>query len=172
MKYFTPSEFIRLQQRAHRPQALADWERAAERYGARLSRLMPDLPTDVRRFIKAGSLHDATVLAFWMETDHLLRMLLRRDGDPESMIGLTYRLVSPPQVSMVLPEEIRTAGVSWLYDEIDIERPARNGRPKKPPVLRHTILLSDGSQLLLRFQRMRFQRFSKLVAAGLETRSA
>jgi hypothetical protein len=87
-----------------------------------------------------------------------------------------YRLVEPAHIEpSALADGQRTEIAIWLYNELDIEpglsfdpargtlakaaskRPAR-GKKGSVPVFRHDILLSNGSEIRLRFHRLSFHR--------------
>lgn len=176
MKYFTPERLARLQDHSDEKQFLAaldDWERALEDYWQqlndtqqRLRAIQPPLPRNLLEFLKyftTVSLHDARVLDMYFGGRSRFRITLHPEFQPERLVVLTYSLDEPPQVqASVLPEQLRSEPITWLYDEVILED-NRNGRE---PLFHHSILLSDGSEIGLRFRSVTIERPVPLVPAA------
>jgi hypothetical protein len=90
---------------------------------------------------------DAAVRSLGRQGDRFV-IVLQLDTPPHDLLTLTYHLVAEPRVDReALPAEDRTPDdhVEWLYDEFELE-------PGPPPMATHSILLSNGWELLLRFR--------------------
>jgi hypothetical protein len=174
MNYFTPERLVRLQDHSDEQQFLAaldEWERAQADYREQLEdieqglrAILRRLPENLRtffRFLDTVSLHDARVLVMTWGGD-LFRVILHPESQKGRLVVLTYSLEQPPQIQAnVLPEQLRSEPISWLYDEV-----AWDGRTRKgEQMLRHTILLSDGSEVVLRFADVTIERPVPLVLA-------
>jgi hypothetical protein len=166
MHYFTPGLFVRLQDLKDEG-AVIEWDRAVERYAARLREIGPRLPRPLRRAAQGFKLHDADVLSMSRRGDTLC-VTLQLDPPAEFLLALTYSLVEEPRVNRsALPPEYRTPQPAWLYDEVGIAEPrpapprrragGRRGA-KAPPVYSHDVLLSNGWEVGLRFSRVRLSQ--------------
>jgi hypothetical protein len=172
MRYFTPQLFVRLQE-CHDASTFgavnAAWEQAAQQYWAQLQQLTPELSRDLRRFVCWGSMHDARVLEIGT-----MRQL-----------SLTYSLVDAPVIDRTaLPGEHQSLPTSWLYDELerdsemlfnvrlriqdrasDLPAPA-TAQAGWRPIFLHSILLSNGWEIRLRFHRLAATRTTSLFCAA------
>jgi hypothetical protein len=187
MNYFTPELLIELQE-CQSPVGFravnAKWELAVKQYGHELQELLPSLKGALRRFVKRGSLHDARVLDVGA-SEQSLTVVVQEELAPK-LLCLTYALVEPPWIDRnALPEEHRTPQVLWLYDELDVDRemlfnPKRRVQerasavptetPDKEewrPIFLHSILLSNGWEIRLRFHRFADARTTSLLRSGL-----
>ena len=185
MRYFTPQLFVRLQE-CQDGEAFAavnaDWEQAAQQYWAQLQEIIPRLSPELRRFVLWGSMHDARVLEIGT-TQRRLTMLLLEDRAPR-LVSLTYSLVDAPLIDRAtLPLEHQSTPTLWLYDEIERDPEMRynvrlriQNRVSAPPapapgedgwrpIFRHSILLSNGWEIRLRFHRLRATRTTSLLHA-------
>ena len=182
MKYFTPDRFIRLQDRTNEGAtraAMQEWEAATSRYGLHIEQLLPGLPKAVLSFLKSGSLHDAEVIAVWQKNSEHLHIMVQQERESAKAILLAYALASPPRINTaVLPECYRTPTPTWLYDEIDLASgPAprvsrRTSKRGRETVFSHAILLSNGSELQLRFHRLTVSDNTVLLPGLAQGRSA
>lgn len=175
MKYFTPERLARLQDHSDEKQFLAaldDWERALEDYWQQLNEIQqrlretqPPLAKNLQEFLKlftTVSLHDARVLDMYFGSRSRFRITLHLEFQPERLVVLTYSLDEHPQIQAnVLPEQLRSDPVAWLYDEVTFEDSTSSGEP----LFRHSILLSDGSEVGLRFRSVTIERPVPLVPA-------
>jgi hypothetical protein len=183
MKYFTPELFVRLQECATAEDfsaVNADWERAARSYGAALEQATPRLSRELQRFVRWGSMHDAQVLEIGT-TQRCLTMVLLQEKAPR-LVTLTYSLVDTPVIDRTaLPPEHRSLPTLWLYDEIErdpemlynprlrIQKRASAldgttpGEADWRPIFLHSILLSNGWEMRLRFHRITTSRTNSLL---------
>lgn len=175
MKYFTPERLARLQDHSDERQFLAaldDWERALKDYQQqleeiprRLRAMQLRLPKNLDEFLKffnTVSLHDARILDMYFGGRSRFRITLHPEFQPERLVVLTYSLDEPPWIQTnVLPEQIRSEPISWLYDEVTWDGQTREGKQ----VLRHTLLLSDGREVGLCFYYVTIERPISLVPA-------
>jgi len=171
MKYFTPERLVRLQDHSDEKQflvALDDWENTLKDYQQQLSAIQqhmraigPRIPAFLR-FFRTVSLHDARVLDMYCGGRSRFRITLHPEFQPERLVILTYSLTQPPQIERnVLPERIRSEPITWLYDELALDD--RTGKEKL--MFRHAILLSDGSEVQLRFRYVAVERPVSIVPA-------
>ena len=169
MNYFTPERLIRLQDRSDEQQFLAaldDWERVLERYRQqlnsieqRLRGIRPRIPGFLI-YLTKRSLHDVRILDMYCGGRGRFRITLHPESQPGRLVILTYSLTQPPRIKPhVLPEQFRSEPVAWLYDELTLESPIDKGKV----VFRHAILLSDGSEVRLRFRAAALERPIPLV---------
>jgi hypothetical protein len=174
MKYFTPDLFVRLQDLQDRT-ASKDWEKAVEDYDAYLRRVRPRLPRSLRRIVEDLFLHDAEVLCM-SRRGNTLSVTLQLEPPAESLLVLNYSLVADLIINRsALPADVCTDNVAWLHDEIKVERPIaatagqrmrKNGREsdeRSVPVYSHTILLSNGWEVEVRFRGLRLSRPKALI---------
>jgi hypothetical protein len=158
MRYFTPERYARLQQIDESTFAVAfgDWERAVAQYRADLAGIAPGLPAKLRRFATAECLHDAVLLADWMDGDQL--QLLLRSGIPgEALVLLGYSLLESPSIERsTFPAEYHTPHLGWLYDEVGVEADG---------AFSHAILFSNGDEVRLRFSDFDYSRLFPILSA-------
>ncbi len=188
MKYFTPQLFLRLQdcpdQEAFRA-VNAEWEEAVRQYGAQLEEMTPRLPPELRHLVKWGSLHDARVLEIGTAPRRLTLVLL--DERCSRLVSLSYSLVDAPMIDRTaLSPEHQSMPVQWLYDEIERDTEmlynarlriqdrasalvgAGTGEDGWRPIYLHSILLSNGWEIRLRFHRLNATRTTCLLHAAEE----
>jgi hypothetical protein len=186
MKYFTPELFIKLQE-CESPVEFravnAQWELAVKQYSKQLQDLTPRLKGSLQRFVGRGSLHDARVLDIGT-TEHSVTLVVQEELSPK-LLFLTYTLVDTPVIDRnALPDEQRTPHTLWLYDELDVD-PDTVFNPKLrvqekvatlsasvgakgewKPIFLHSILLSNGWEIRLRFHGLLDRRTSSLLRPG------
>jgi hypothetical protein len=176
MKYFTPERLAHLQDHSDERRFLAaldDWERVLEEYWQQLNEIQqrlrviqPPLPKNLQEFLKfftTVSLHDARVLDMYFGSRSRFRITLHPEFQPERLVVLTYSLDESPQIQAnVLPDQLRSEPISWLYDEVTLE----DSKSRDEPLFRHSILLSDGSEVGLRFRSVTIERPVPLVPAA------
>src|SRR5205807_1913527 len=99
-----------------------------------------------------------------------------------TLLSLTYSLVDEPVINRnAFAEEHRTPHTMWLYDEFDVDREmlfhpkhriqkkatavSRSERDKEKwkPIFLHSILLSNGWEIRLRFHRLADTRTVSLL---------
>jgi hypothetical protein len=163
MNHLTPELLVRLQNRSDERSfltALDEWERAVASYQAQLTQVRGALPVDVQRLLDTVSLHDARVLDMWWGGRSQFTVTLQLESDLSRLVVLTYSLVGPPEVQKdVLPGAVCSEPVAWLYDELDFAKDKRPGEPS----FTHSILLSDGREVRLRFRSLTLKRPIPLV---------
>jgi hypothetical protein len=186
MRYFTPPLFIRLQECPDAEAFVAvnaAWEQAAQQYWAHLQQLGPRMSPELQRFVGWGSMHDARVLEIGA-TPRRLTIVLLEERAPR-LLSLTYSLVDAPVIDRAaLPPEHQSLPTLWLYDEIDrdsemlfnvklrvqnrasaVTAPASSEDGWRPIFL-HSILLSNGWEIRLRFHRLAATRTISLLHAA------
>jgi len=170
MKYFTPERYLRLGNLDDENAFLSanrDWESALARYRKHLLRIRNEIPGGLRRLIESVYLHDATVVDMCQGPASRLTITLQPEAQPTRRVVLSYSLLEPPAVRLaVLPARACSQPTAWLYDEIDVAKAKSNGRSRgKSParVFRHDILLSNGSEIRLRFRDVTVTRPVPLV---------
>ena len=158
MKYFTPERYLRLgnlDDEAAFMTAQEDWEKALSSYREQLQRIRKDLPRSLRNLVESVYLHDSRVLTMHQD-DATFFVTLQPPSDPERLVVLGYSLVEEPLIDPnALPPHLRREPIEWLYDELDLDRPeGPRGLPalSGEPTMRHSILLSNGWEVLLRFR--------------------
>lgn len=157
MKYFTPERYLALGNLHDERVFLAaqqEWETAITGYRDHLDQIRKKLPRSLRQIVTSVYLHDARVLS--ISQGEWFVITLQPTTDPERLVTLYYELVEEPEVRQgVLPADRCREPVEWLYDELDLDRPeAPRGlaAPSGPPTFRHSILLSNGWEVQLRFR--------------------
>jgi len=175
MKYFTPERLARLQDHSDERQFLAaldEWERVLQDYWHQLNEIQqrlrviqPPLPKRLQEFLiffTTVSLHDARILDMYFGSRSRFRITLHPEFQPESLVVLTYHLDEPPQIQAnVLPEQLLSQPISWLYDEVTLE----DNKSRCEPLFRHSILLSDGREVGLCFRDVTIERPTPIVPA-------
>jgi hypothetical protein len=161
MKYFTPQRWLQLQDWTDEQvfhSAQAEWERAISDYRENLSRALPSMPGRLRQFAGSECLHDATILGIWQEGSQL-SILLRPEPSGDSLYLLLYSLLDQPHVvrSGLSPEYL-TEQPLWMYDEIGVEGGGKPEPGTMDVAYTHTILLSNGWEVGLRFRQFEFSR--------------
>jgi hypothetical protein len=149
MRYFTPELIERF---GALDDDIADaaqraWDETSSRYREHLAGIRRHLPCQFRTLLDDYRLHDARVVLLGVvphETSQLFRLKLISETAPEQPLMLTYVLAPDA--------ETRLSGIAdlareryWLYDEVDIVGGVGS------QTFSHTILLSDGMELVLHF---------------------
>jgi hypothetical protein len=182
MKYFTPERLAHLQDHSDEGQFLAaldEWESVLQEYWQQLNEIQqrlrviqPPLPKKLKEFLNyftTMSLHDARVVDMYSGSRSRFRITLHPEFQPECLLVLTYYLDEPPLIlADVLPEQLRSEPVSWLYDEVTLE----DNKSRGEPVFHHSILLSDGREVGLCFRDVTMERPTPLVPAVSEDRGS
>jgi hypothetical protein len=170
MNYFTPERYLRLGNRDNKEQFLAslqEWEDAITAYKDHLEEIRKKLPRALAALIKSVYLHDARVLTMHQDEDRF-EITLQPVSTPGQLVVLFYRLVGDPMIKQgVLPAERCREPIEWLYDEIDLERPRAPEGMAPPargkPTFRHNILLSNGWEVVVRFDSCAVQRPVRVI---------
>jgi hypothetical protein len=183
VRYFTPELFVRLQECPNAeafPAVNAAWEQSAQQYWEQLQQLTPQFPPELRRFVRWGSMHDARVLEIGTAPRRTTLVLLE-DRAPR-LVFLTYSLVDAPVIDRAaLPREHHSVPTLWLYDEVErdpemlynVRRRVQHRTSALPaleasedgrrPIFLHSILLSNGWEIRLRFHRLTASRTNCLL---------
>jgi hypothetical protein len=168
MKYFTPERYLRLQDTSDSTAWLAahsEWEQAVQSYWTEVRALIARLPrsrsTDgVRRYLKQGSLHDATVIACWYEGSEKLKLQVQPELPGERLVLLEYTLTQEPTIlGDRLPSELCGGPLEWMYDELESLPGAVD---TNEIVFLHSILLNNGWELMIPFSRLKVSRCQAL----------
>lgn len=159
MKYFTPKRYLRLgnlkNERAFLA-AQADWERAIAGYTAHLRRIRASLPISLVRLVDSVYLHDARVLGIWQGPRSRFTVTLQPESDPSRLAILAYSLIEPARFNHgALPADVQSEPVTWLYDELDVDRSSLRQAKNRGRIARHDILLSNGWEIGLRFRKVK-----------------
>jgi hypothetical protein len=157
MRYFKPELWRDSNSHRGRTVRTADkkWTGALNRYRRDLKKLMPDLSVSARRFFGRVSLHDAALVSFLVDRESPKKGL-RVTGvflHPSNgrAYSLSYSQVTRLEVShpgrLPLFDDMRMSIGSWGYDEL-----TRAGGG----ALRHEILFSTGTTIVIEFERFRY----------------
>jgi hypothetical protein len=182
-KYFTPERLLRLQDRSQEKRFLAtldDWENALEDYREYYHQIRGVLPANLRRLIDSVSLHDAQVIDLWppQQSSNRARLtiVLQPPSDPVRRVVLKYSLLEPAEITQdVLPEQLRSQPMAWLYDELNAEPVGHKkdaSRPRSAVTFTHNILFSNGWEVRLRFRNVQVERSLSLIAGDHHVISA
>jgi hypothetical protein len=94
-------------------------------------------------------------------------IILQPESEPSRQVVLSYFLAEPAQINYdVLPREVRSEPLSWLYDELDADIASSNGKktlPSSGRTFSHCILLSSGWEMRLRFRSVTVTRPESLL---------
>ena len=89
---------------------------------------------------------------------------------------LAYSLLEAPGFAYgVLPAEVHSQPLAWLYDELDVEQGAAASggrRRQRLKAFRHNILLSNGWEITLRFRNVSVTRPIALLRAASDEGAA
>jgi hypothetical protein len=159
MKRFTPDMILRYgsEDDAVALAASEEWERQQAAYVRHLKEIGPKLPRSLRSLLKRYYLHDAKVSTIALGGRSTFALTLQLDGRGNGGLQLTYRLTAPLQIHRH-PEIVESGRpLEWLYDEVDLVN-------TEPATFQHNILLTDGSELELRFRGFTVKRFPKMLS--------
>jgi hypothetical protein len=169
MRYFTPERYLQLQKVADDRSitaALDEWERALVSYGEELARIDRHLPAELRQFATRECLHDALLLASWME-DLRFSFLLYPEPPEERLFLLVFRLVEPPYIDRsAFSRDYDTPQMGWLYEELSLEQEPAQGEQGATPVFTLAILFSNGCEIRLRFREFSYSRPENVLNLG------
>ncbi len=169
MKYFTPELIVAYgsDDPATWKEAEARWDTACKQYNTVLASFKPAFPPGLRYLEDNYSLHDAVVRGMGRR-EGAFQIMLQLEVPPQSLLTLTYDLVAEPIVARdALPPEYRsTEGhIDWQYDEI-------GETSRQPRTWRHSILLSNGWEIVLDFRDIRVEEIELLIPAPREGSTA
>lgn len=164
MKYFTPE--LLAECRSLNPDiaeaAAARWQARADAYRKRLREIQPCLPLGVRKLIRSITLHDASLLSINQgkvggRTQFFVSFRLA-DSHRRAGVQLRYDLVKPLKVILHDPNLSGDSHMFALYSEFDA--PARG-------TFTHSILMTRGVELRMRFTNLVFTPFTQVLAPAL-----
>ena len=165
MKYFTPDLFIQFQEceDTNTFRAInASWEDAIRRYRERLREIRSTPKDGVLEFARQKSLHDAQVMDIGVSEKRLTIVL--QEPIRAGLVSLIYALVDSPSIDRsAIPETHRSSPTLWLYDEIDRDEETEGNQPEDKPLFLHSILLSNGWAIRVRFHRILVTRTTSLL---------
>ncbi len=163
MKYFTPD--LLAECRSLNPDvaeaAAAKWQERAGAYRERLRQIRRRLPLGARRLLRHITLHDAYLL-----TIHFAEVRGRRQfflsfqlagGDGRTGVQLLYDGVDRLEAALHEPNLSGDTDLFALYDEFDVSADG---------ALTHSILMTGGVEIRVRFANLVITRFSRVVAPG------
>jgi hypothetical protein len=164
VRYFTPDLLAKC--RSSDPDvaeaAAVKWQGRAAAYRKRLREIEHDLPPGVRRFIRSVTLHDAPLLTMNDATvggrAQLFLTFRLADGDNRPGIQLRYALVKPMKVAFHAPNASADGHLFALYDEVDLSADG---------TLTHSILMTTGVEIRVRFTNLLMTRLTRIVAPCL-----
>jgi hypothetical protein len=163
MKYFTPD--LLAECRSLNPDvaeaAAIQWQRRVRAYRKRLLEIQDRLPLGVRQLLRFTTLHDASLL-----TLNLAKVRGRRNlflsfqlpgGDRQAGVQLRYDGFKGLRVRFHEPNVSGDAVLFALYDEFDVSA---------DDTFTHSILMTGGVEIRIRFSRLLLTRFTRVVAPG------
>jgi nitrogen fixation protein len=146
MRYFTPELYLRNQSEDDSVlnQVEKEWEGNVDRYQAYIDQTRPALPAGVLTLLDHFALHGAAVLAMGRDGESFVIVL---QLDPAyAVLVLSYRLVREASINRAaFGTEGPPGQAHWLYDEWQLVA-------EEPPLYGHSILLSNGWEIELRFR--------------------
>jgi hypothetical protein len=164
VKYFTPE--LLADSRASDPDvaeaAAVKWLRRADAYRKRLKEIHDRLLPGVRKLLRSVTLHDARLLTlnFALVQDQPRYFLsFQLAGEGGAGIQLRYDVVKPLKVVFHDPKASIETELFVLYDEFDV---LAGG------TLTHSLLMTRGVELRLRFTNLHITYFKKMVMLGRE----
>lgn len=171
MKYFTPELLARYRSPddAVAEAAAAEWEANTAAYRERLQAIRSRLPRSVRGLLGRYTLHDAKVLTLALGmTQPTCTLQVRLEGTPSQagpVAEIKYRIVPGDRGGVTFtrhaPFSSAASSLGWIiYNEFDA--------PEKGETFVHSLLLSTGLEIVVRFQAMRVQVLDEVVVEPLE----
>jgi hypothetical protein len=171
MKYFKPELLARCRSQDDEvaEAAAEEWEQAVAAYRERLRAILLRLPLSVHRLLARSTLHDAKVLAVaFGKRRPSYSIQVRLEGtasQPGNVLELSYLVVAGPHGGLTVkkhPQLKKTnPGPDWiLYDEFDLDG--------ERAFFTHSLLLTDGYELEVRFHNLRFRRLNEVPLPPLE----
>ena len=164
MKYFRPELYLQSQPRnddAAIENAMAAWDRAETEYESELKREWSRFPEAVHHYLENIRLHDGVLVADGPPAADEYRLVVRTDSPTGEFVELTYFLTEPPRMTDAgFPADLKSETPYWVCDEFEAD-------PVTPTTARftHSILLSDGRELRVRFHDLEVRRFAPLLTA-------
>ena len=171
MKYFKPELLARCRSLDDEvaDSAAQEWEQAITTYRNHLRDIRQRLPAGARRLSSRVSLHDAKVLALTTRRNQpCLTLLIRLEGtasQPGNVLELAYHLVAGPHGGLIVRKHQQSKkdapSLGWvLYDEFDLD--------EQHAFFTHSLLLTDGSEVEIRFHNLRVRQVEEVLVSPLE----
>jgi hypothetical protein len=163
VKYFTPELLAKC--RSSNPdtaeKAAVQWQRQAENYRERLQDIQDRLPPGVRQLLKYTTLHDAHLLTINLAEDRgrvqLFLSFQLAGGDRRAGVLLRYDGFEGLEVLFHERKVPDDTALFALYDEFDVSADDR---------LTHSLLLTAGVEIRVRFRKLLLTRLTRVVAPG------
>jgi hypothetical protein len=161
VKYFTPELLAecRSLNADVAEAAAAKWQERAEAYRKRLREIRHRLPLGVRQLMRSVTLHDAYFLTLnFAEVRGRQQLFLSfrlAGGDGQAGVQLRYDVVKSLKAVVHEPNNSGDTGLFTLYDEFEA---AADG------TVTHSILMTGGFEIRVRFTNLVITRFTKVVA--------
>jgi hypothetical protein len=150
MKYFTADLLKRFESQDDAVFAAAhdEWDRAIVRWQRRWHKIKDAFPESVRRFeADHVCLHDALLWRMGREGNTFI-MVLEKEPPGRDLVILTFTLDGEPKVKeTALADKHSAAGVTWRYEEWDLDRHQRCW---------FEVLLSNGWAVKLPFREFQY----------------
>jgi len=148
--------------------ASEEWRLAGDAYLRRYEEVRRWMPAGVRRLRSRFSLHDARVVGLVADEDGprmtLLLQIEPTAGRPAVALGLAYHLVAGPAGGYRFhrhPEAAEANEATWvLHDEFDLDEGNH--------FFVHRLLLTDGSELEVRFHGLNVVRLGGKMVTSLK----
>jgi hypothetical protein len=164
MNHFRPELYLQTQpthEWATIEAAMAAWDKEQEDYEAELKRDWDRFPMAVRLYLDSIRLHDGVLVADGPTDEDHYQLVVRTDTLSGEYVEFLYSLTEPPEVvDAGFPADLRSDTPHGLYDEFAAD-------PVMPlpttPGFTHSILLSDGRTLRVRFRDLELRRFTPLL---------
>jgi hypothetical protein len=163
MKYFKPDLLAKYRSRDPdtAEAAATEWQRRAEAYRKHLKQIQDRLPSGVRQLLRSLTLHDAHLLTFNVAMvrgrPQFLVSYRLPGGDGRAGVLLRYDGVEGLKVVDHEPQGAGETGMVALYDEFAVSADNR---------VTHSILMTGGVELRIRFARLVVTRLTRVVAPG------
>ena len=142
---------------------MAAWDREQDAYEVELQRDWSQYPEAVRLYLDSVRLHDGVLVADGPTDENHYQLVVRTDTPSGEFVEFTYILTEPPEVlNAGFPNDLRSDTPHWLYDEFAVSSELPPGTPL---VFTHSILLSDGRELRVRFRDLEMRRLTPLLTA-------
>jgi hypothetical protein len=163
VKYFTPD--LLAECRSSNPDvaeaAAAKWQERAAAYRKRLQKIQHRLPLGVRQLMCSITLHDAYLstmnLADGRSRQQFFLSFQLAGGDGRAGVQLRYDGFKRLEAEFHEPTGSRNTVLFALYDEFDVTTGG---------TLTHSILMTAGLELRVRFTNLLITRFTRVVVPG------
>ena len=165
MTHFRPELYFQTQPTHEWPTieaAIAAWDREQDAYEAELKRDWARYPEAVRLYLDSVRLHAGVLVADGPTDENRYQLVVRTDNPSREFVEFSYLLTEQPEVlDAGFPADLRSDTPHWLYDEFEVTP----NLPAAMSLFTHSILLSDGRELRVRFRDLEMRRFTPLLTA-------